>query len=805
MIALSLAILFISAAALGLELVLIRALSIGQWHHFAYLVISTALLGFGASASVISIAQKFFLKHRDICLYCLCLGLGVAGLFTFWLGQKLPFDQLRLVWDMRQLVYLFGYYLLFFVPFFFAGAFICLVFTAFAEKAHSLYFFNMTGSGLGAIGLVFLMHRHSPEQLLFVVAGLSFLSALILSYRSLVRVILAIVTAAVVFFVFSDGGLLELETRISENKSLSYYESLPDAKTLVTTYSPLARLDIIQAPTIRHLPGLSIAFEGLLPEQFLLIWDADGASAINRFNDLQDLACYDYVTSALGYHLLEKPNVCIIGSGGGSDIAQGLYLNAAKITAVEMNRQIIELLQGKFASLASDIYNLPEVHVVIADGRNFLQRSREKFDLIQISLLDSFSTGSAGHYALNESHLYTVQAFEKALDRLTEEGLFSVTRSLRTPARDTLKILATAVAALERIGVGNPADHIVVIRSWATATILISPQPISGSRIARTVEFCRQRRFDTVHFAGIAADQANLFHVLDTPVYYHAAKEILGPDSEDYFENYAFNIRPATDDKPYFFDFFKFKAMGHMIRTLPERWLPYVEWGYFIILITLAQAVVLSLIFILLPLGVAKPLKSAASGKMPVCGYFLLLGFGYMFLEMGFIQKMTLLIGDPVYGVAVTLFSFLFFSGCGSVISARLFGSMRIRIVIAVAAIIVIGIIEITMLGIAVEWLIGFSRTGRIISGIIICAPLALFMGMPFPMALRELGKSRPAIVPWAWGVNGFGSVCAAVLGTLLAISLGFTALGCIALVCYLLGGLVSIHLPGFESPDNRL
>jgi len=370
--------------------------------------------------------------------------------------------------------------------------------------------------------------------------------------------------------------------------------------------------------------------------------------------------------------------------------------------------------------------------------------------------------------------------------------VLSITRSLKTPPRDSLKILATVNDALRARGVSRPADHIIMIRSWATATIVASPEPFPESSLGAVRQFCEQRHFDLVCLPGLKASEANRFHVLGEPAYYTGAREILGQEAEKFYEDYAYNVCPATDDRPYFFDFLKLKALPYMIRQMPHQWLPYSEWGYFILLATLVQAGAVSVLFILVPLVFAKPIKSAPTGKLAVPGYFLLLGFAYMFLEMGFIQKMTLLIGDPVFGVAVTLAGFLVFSGCGSLASARLVRSSARRVWVAVIAIIVIGIIEINLLKFGFDWLVGFSRFGRVGLGLVICAPLAFFMGMPFPTALAELDKRNRPLVPWAWGINGFASVTAAVLGTCLAISLGFTSLALIALGCYFLAGLIS-------------
>jgi len=784
---------FISAAALGLELVLVRALSIGHWHHLSFLVISTALLGFGAGGTLVTIGSKWLRRYYREGLWCFALLLAIAAPAVFELCQKVPLDELQLIWDYRQTLYLSAYYLLFFLPFFCAGSCIALAFTICAEKAHRLYFYNMTGSGLGVAAVVALMYIYSPQQLLLALSYAAFFAALVMSLRLSWRwVVATILSGAICILAFGPFGPFELEIEISENKSLLYYNALPEAETVATLYSPLGRLDCIKAPTIRYFPGLSIAYQGQLPKQMLIISDADSTSAINHFEHLSDLDCYNHTTSALAYHLQSEPNVCIIGAGGGSDVAQALVLNARKVTAVEMNSQVIDLVRDKFDEFASGLYRQANVEIIVAEGRSFLQTTYQLFDIINISLLDSFTASAAGVYALNESHLYTIEAIEQALRRLHPRGLLSITRILKKPPRDNLKMFATVTEALRNRGVTEPAKHIIMIRSWATATIVVSPQPFLDKQIANARKFAQERSFDVVHLPGIEPEEVNQFHTLEEPIYYESAQWILSVDHEAFYRNYVYNIRPATDDRPYFFDFFKWKSLPVMIRTMPRQWLPFSEWGYLVLTATLLQAICASALFILLPLLIAKPIKTVRSRKLPVLIYFLLLGLAYMFLEMGFIQKMTLLIGHPVFGVAVTLLGFLVFSGCGSLLSARLFQSSVRRIRIAVLAIIIIGAAEIILMKFSFNWLVGFSRPVRILLGLAITGPLAFFMGMPFPSGLKEVHKHSQLLVPWAWGVNGFASVIGAVLGTFLAISVGFTNLTVIALACYFLAAIVS-------------
>ena len=250
------------------------------------------------------------------------------------------------------------------------------------------------------------------------------------------------------------------------------------------------------------------------------------------------------------------------------------------------------------------------------------------FDIINISLLDSFSASAAGLYALNESHLYTIEAIEQVLRRLRPRGLVSITRMLKIPPRDSLKMLATVTEALRRRGISKPAEHIIMIRSLATATIVVSPQPFSNLQIANARKFARGRSFDLVHLPGIEPEEVNRFHILEQPIYYESAQQILSDEVETFYRNYSYNVRPATDDKPYFFDFFKWRALPHMVRTMPRQWLPFSEWGHLVLGATLLQGICAGALFILLPVFVAGPIKTTESGKAATVVYFLLLGFG---------------------------------------------------------------------------------------------------------------------------------------------------------------------------------
>jgi spermidine synthase len=796
-----LALFILSGSILGLELVLIRALAIGHWHHFSYLVISTALLGFGAAGTFVTIFSKKLTKNLYRTAWLCTAAMAATIPVVFQVSQTVPLDELQLIWDGRQVFYLLAYYLLFFVPFFFGAGAIATVFTSSGSQAHKLYFFNMVGSGLGTSAAVALMYGNPPTTLLLIISAVCFVVSSLFAYRfSRIASVLTMVLGTIWIVLFSQYGPLPLDLQISENKSLVYYRNLPDARTLVTRYSPLARVDCIEAPAIRSFAGLSLSYTGTLPEQSVIISDADGASAVNRFREISELDCYRHTTSALAYYLLTEPNVCIIGSGGGSDVAQALALGAANITAVEMNRQIISLMNNELFELSSRIYQRNDVTVVAAEGRSFLETTQKRFDLINISLLDSFSASAAGLYALNESHLYTIESIECCFNRLNEGGILSVTRPIKMPPRDSLKMLATVTEALVRRKTINPSEHIIMIRSYSTATILVSPQPFTNTQVKEAEEFACENSFDLVHVPGIKPYQVNRFDVLDEPYYYNAAQAILSGNRKTFYDGYDYYIRPATDDRPYFFDFFKFRSLPKMIRTLGRRWLVFSEWGYIVLFANLVQAVITSIILIVLPVCICKRLKAAGTNKLAVLSYFLLLGFSYMFIEMAFIQKMTLLIGRPVFGVAVTLSSFLLFSGIGSLLAGRyysLFSRKSLLVKAAVAAIALITVANIFLFREAFEILVGLSGPLRIALGIAVIAPAAFFMGIPFPTALRSVGLKTEELIAWGWAANGFASVAGAVCGMLLAVSIGFTAVAILAAGLYITAAVISPKVVG--------
>jgi hypothetical protein len=389
--------------------------------------------------------------------------------------------------------------------------------------------------------------------------------------------------------------------------------------------------------------------------------------------------------------------------------------------------------------------------------------------------------------ALNESYLYTVEAVGEYLADLNPGGVVAITRWVKMPPRDSLKLAAIAIEALEQAGEVDPGRRIAVIRSWNTVTLLIRKGAFVPSEIDAMREFASSRSFDTAYFPGITSADANRFNLLDRPWLYDGIQAMLGDSADRFFADYKYFVEPATDDRPYFSHFFKWRSLPEVMAMRASGGAGLIEWAYLIVVTTLVQAAVIGGLLILLPLSL---MKRTWVGGTRFGAYFLALGLAFLFVEIAFIQRFTLFLSHPLYAVAVVLASFLVFAGAGSAYSLRLTDRAIARNVrpvsIAVAGIVGIAAIYLLILPWLFGRFIGAADGLRVLLSVVLIAPLAFFMGMPFPLGLRCVAEQAPDFVPWAWGINGFASVVSAVLATLLAIHFGFTIVIVLAMIIYI-------------------
>ena len=807
---------FTSFSVLAYEILLMRLLSVVWWHHFAYMVISLALLGFGAAGSLLFLFFERMKRRLDSWLLLLGFSTAMAFSLSFGLSQQTGLDPLQLIWRGREWLIMLLTYLVMGIPFLLAGGIVGILLTMAGEEAHRMYATDLLGAGCGTLAVVPALYLGPPWILLPALGGLVLVgtSRLCLRTCGFTKGSFLLLIAAGLIVV--GYRVLPPKPRIHHTKGLAVALCLPDARVEAERVGPQGIVQVVGSSAIREVPGLSLAFslddrskDAGIPPQKQIFLDAEPLGPMTRFTgEERELLHLDYTTMALPYHVRDPRSVLILGSGGGRDVLMALGQDVPEITAVESNHEVADLLKGPFASFTGRLYSRQEVDLKIREARQFIHSTPRTYDLVQISLLGSFGSSAGGLASAEEDYLFTVEAFALYLSKLSDSGMLSVTRWLKVPPRDSLRVVATALEALKRTGsLSAPEKHLLFIRSWKTSTILISKRPISAEEIASATRFCDLRSFDLVYYAGMNKERANRYDILKEPDYFLGASALCSEKARAFVDDYVFDLVPTTDDRPYFSHFFRLAKVRRLFRDLGREWLPLIETGYVFIAATLIQAVVASAIFILLPLGFLRcfgtTLEKGRHRK--VLGTFLYfgsVGLAFMLIEMVLLPKFTFLLAHPIYSAVLVLSSILVFAGLGS-LCVRTFQARWSRFLwVGLFGILLwVGLMSVggeRLFAQAIVW----PLWARLAATVGLSGALAFFLGWPFPAGIRVMARTSPALVPWAWGVNGCASVVGAVLGKLLSVSFGFFWTAILACALYVIAA-ATFH--GFlDSPGGK-
>jgi hypothetical protein len=802
-ILLSLIIAILSAAILAYQLVLMQLLSISHWYHFAYMVISVALLGFGASGTLIALTRNWLLKRFDAVLLWCCVGFATSVLVCTYLSQQIEFIPFLVVWQPWKLWSMLGYFLLLLIPFFLGALAIGLVFTQHIEKISSLYFANLLGSAVGGIAGLALMWSLFPRNLPLAISIAGALASLISLWR--VRNRRGMVLLAIAMFVLLYVWQLRspLQIRVSEYKSLAKTLNLPDARIVREEESPYGFIQVVESDLLRYAPGLSMSYTQPTPHQTGIFKNGEWVGASLPPHDGVPLLEYlQFTTSALPYILHRSDSICIIGVGAGTEVLTALaaspkspLLSSPKsIIGLDLDPVLLSITQEYLSKIISQTNFSGKLQLIASEGRGFLTRQSDggqartnaRFDLIAIPLLESFSTGATGIYGMNEDYLFTVQSFSLMLSKLREDGILAITEWIKVPERSVLKLVATLLEALDRSGVKDASSHLAAIRSWGTATVLVKRTPFDQEEIQRIRDFCTSRSFDLMYVPGVQERETNRYHQLQQPLYYSAITALLSSQREEFINRYPFNITKASDQHPYFGHFLRWKNLPWFIEQVGREGVPFLEWGYVVILATLAMVVTVSFVLVLFPLLFLKRNFARSAFLKPLL-YFGGIGVGYMLLEMVLIQTFTLFLGHPLYSVSAVITGMLLFSGLGSLAIRAGSGVPLLTLKWIFIGIFLMTIVYMTVLPGISRGLIHLSDTWRYGVAVLLLAPISFLMGMPFPSALARLGWLNSSLVPWAWGINGFASVVSGVLAVVLSIEFGFNVVFLLAGGCYLI------------------
>lgn len=763
----------LSAAIIAFQLALMQLLSIVQWYHFAYMVISVALLGFGTAGTVLALSGKRLLTHLCSSLYWLMTGAGVSMALVTAIAQTpfFRFDSYLLFTDLRQAGLLLLTYLLFFIPFFLGALAIGLIFTAFIDRIAKIYFANLLGSGIGGLIALAAVGHLSPQQLTVITGVLPLLAAWLIFPRE--HILRYIITAVIAVAIIAWQWILPPKPALSQYKDISKTLLLPDARITLEKNSPYGLIQTVTSPALRYAPGLSLTATttGTVKQAVFVNGDWLGAVLAPQLPGTRFIL--DHTTLALPYVIAPRNNVLVLRAGTGIDIQHAHSRGAARITAVEPNATLQALLQNERGR---------NVTVHALEPRTFLSTDTGQYDLITLPIVGSFG-GSAGLYALQEQFILTRESFLEMWIKLRHDGAISVTAWMDYPLRNPLKLLATITDMLYDAGIEDPRQHIAAVRSWGTITFTVTRATLQEKEIAGIRRFCAAMLFDPAILPGLAPAERARHNQFEDTLFFHYIDRILSPERNRFYADYDFNIRPAADDQPYFSQYIKLSRVQRLATYFGNRSLPFFELGYLLVVATFIQITLLSFILIILPLT-GKGWKGGH--KTGILLYFSGIGLGYMFVEMVFIQRFILYFGNPVYAASAVITSLLIFSGAGSYFSGY-FVRMR-KLLLAVFGLItgmllIYAFILTSVLQQTIHWPLPFKA----VIVLLLIAPLAFLMGIPFPAGLSYVAKINNAATPWAWGVNGCMSVISTALATIIAVELGFTWVMILAAAAYCL------------------
>jgi hypothetical protein len=824
----ALAVFLVSAALIGLELALMRCLSVAGWHHFSYLVISTALLGFGASGTLLTLFGPVFERRFGAWCTTLTIAFALSIPLCFRTAQTLPLDPQYVLYSARQVALMVTYHLLFFVSFLLGATVIGLSLMHFGKRVHVLYGANLLGSGLGGLWILLLMFVLPEMMLLYAVAGLSLVAAVVWIIYSKVCPVLPSTIPEVKqrrsallrwFAVAITGTVLILiitvwpqRLRIDPYKSLAMvqrWETQSDAERLLTRHSPRARLDIYDSPLFHETLFAGFTALSSPPPQLGILADGHLVGTVFEIKNAEEAAILDHTPMSVPYRVIGSPRVLLLGETGGTNVWLARRFDAASVTVVQGNPQVIRLLKGPLNEAAGGVLALPGMEAVAADPRLFLEGHVEQYDIIQLVRVEGMTVGVSSLLSVHEDYLLTREGLALCLRRLRPGGLLSVTRQQQDPPRDNVKILATMAQALDSLGVQEPGRHIVQFRNYLAVTTLVSPTVLEVERCTRILSACGELQLDIEWAPCPGVDPTDQIARISGPpgedysYYHYAAREIFSPRREEFLRDWAYNVQPPSDDSPYFYNFFRWGSIPLFRQVYGKSWFRKLELGYVVVVGVLIEVVVVGVVLILLPLLWLKRRSTRPGGRPAIVVYFLLLGITYMLLEMVLIAKFTHFLGDPILSAGGVVSAFLVFSGLGSIFSTRLFRNPLRAIGMAVLGIVVITLVYTFALDSVFSLGCSWSTAVRFGLVVLLAAPLAFLMGWPFPNGLGCVERRRPALVPWAWSVNGFASVAGPPMGVLLAVTSGFSCVMLLAALLYGCVGLVAWILPGMR--DNRM
>lgn len=764
----------VACSTILLQLVQTRIFSVVFWNHVVYFIISIALLGYGISGTWLSFGRSTFIARRltlPVAATCCVVAILVSTLVAPRLGVSLG-DVFSSGSQLGQLLLTYFFAVL---PYFFAGWILGVVYRDHAERIHTLYFADLVGAGLGC--LIFLAGMRPVGAInLVVLAALLVAVPVYVSVRrspSVYVQALVVLAAAAVLIPFSasiNRAIVPERTKaIMEN--FANLEEGDEKVVEFTEWNPISRIDVAyskQRPEFRRIyidgdAWTNVVYEPVMPPE--------------PFDPEKDVL-FAEGSPYLFHHNPE--NVLVIGSGGGTDVWLALRAGAEHVDAVEINPTTARIGVEEYAEINNGLFLSPRVTVWTEDGRSFVRRSDQQYDVIMIHGIDTFNALSAGAYILSENYLYTLEAMKEYLSHLAPGGALCISR-WRHHAEGP-RLFALALEALDDLGVENPENNILV-HAKGVITFLVRTTPFTDAEADRLYREIKKKDLDFIYppREGEPVEE-------EQQLFVDYAEAFRAGEQAALLQELPFDISVVTDDSPFFFHFDKPSNLLNVFQEKEAMDLIRGHWASFTLVILFACTLLAVTLFMFLPL------MRLGRTDLPNFGgwlvFFGAIGVAFIFVEIALMQRFALLLGHPSRSLALVLASLLFFAGVGSFANRKfqlsLPGALTAACVVILAAAFLYPAITAACLGLPL------GLRGAVTVALV--AVPAFFMGMPFPTGIREIAKFNDAAVPWMWGVNGGTTVLASVLAIILAIWTNFTTVLVLGAAAYAFAAVVFIR-----------
>jgi hypothetical protein len=781
----------VALATLLFEVLLTRIFSVTMWYHFAFMAISVAMFGMTLGALLVYVFPVFFTQQRakhHLAFSALAFALSIV--FSFLTHLSIPFfgfdppGGMTLTWAYSIALT----YVVLSMPFLFSGICVSLALTKFPRHVSKLYAADLAGAALGCIFLIVVLHFTDGPNAVIVTAFLASLGGLSFALNAgSGRWTKITITCTVILGAFAAmNGVMV--ARNSPWLNLMWVKGRLETRPLYEKWNSFSRVQVYYDPasaTKIYAWGLSPVYQPDRPARALFMnIDVTAGTILSYYDgDQRPLEYLKYDVTNIVHYIKREASVLVVGTGGGRDVLSALVFGQKSVLGIEINRDIIHVVNGPFGDFTGHLDRIPRVTFVNDEARSYIARSHQQFDIIQVSLIDTWAATAAGAFVLCENSLYTVEAWNVFLDHLSPGGVLSFSRwYMANRPLEMYRLTSLACASLKRRGVASSRNHLVIMRhlegnsGTGIGTLLVSRAPFSDGELDSLEEIARRMKFDLVLSPRTTLD----------PTLSAIAS---GENLKGFISRYPWNISAPTDDSPFFFNTLRLRDVFNS-----SRWRVGAKDANFaavrVLAVLLIIVIMLTFLCIIIPL-VLTTKKVTLKGTLPLFIFFACIGLGFMLIEISQIQRLSIFLGHPTYGLSVGLFALLLSSGLGSITTWRIGakGFMRSiigRFALLIGLLIIFGLLTPTV----IPCFQSSATMVRILVAIGLLLPLGVFMGMAFPLGMKIASSLSSTLTPWLWGINGAMSVSASVLAIAIALNYGITTSFWTGSFCYLIAVL---------------